>query len=78
MPKAGFEDMWRTIKKGDYWEGLVKNMTSTGAFYVVMVWIKPRFDKDGNIIGYIAGRKIPDKDLAEQTLAKYRLLKEEE
>jgi len=78
MPKAGFKEMWETIKKGDYWEGLVKNMTSTGAFYVVMVWVKPRFDKDGNIIGYIAGRKIPDKDFAEQTLAKYRLLKKEE
>jgi len=26
MPKAAFKTMWETIKRGDMWEGYVKNM----------------------------------------------------
>jgi len=29
-------------------------MTSEGKFYLVEVWIKPKFDSEDNIIGYIA------------------------
>ena len=75
MPKAGFKGMWETIKKGEYWEGFVKNMTSEGKFYWVVVWVKPKFDDDNNIVGYIAGRKIPDKDLQKRAETQYKELK---
>lgn len=78
MPKAAFKGMWETIKGGNYWEGFVKNMTSEGKHYYVVVWIKPKFDDEGNIIGYIAGRKIPDKDLLERALAQYKVMKLDE
>jgi PAS domain S-box-containing protein len=72
MPKAAFEGMWEIIKSGKYWEGLVKNMTAEGKYYLVVVWIKPKFDNDGNIVGYIAGRKIPDREAMNAALAQYK------
>jgi len=72
MPKAAFEGMWETIKGGNYWEGFVKNMSNEGKYYLVEVWIKPKFDDNDKIVGYIAGRKIPDKDQMNAALAKYK------
>ena len=74
MPKAAFKGMWDTIKGGNYWEGFVKNMTSEGNFYLVKVWIKPKLDSEGNITGYIAGRKIPDPDLMQSALDTYKVM----
>jgi len=78
MPKKAFEGMWETIKGGNYWEGFVKNLRSDGKYYYVVVSIKPKLDEKGNIIGYIAGRKTPDKDLLERALLQYKLLKFDE
>lgn len=78
MPKAAFKGMWETIKSGKYWEGFVKNMTNEGKHYHVVVFIKPKLDEEGNIIGYIAGRKIPDKDLLQRALDQYKVMKNDE
>lgn len=72
MPKAAYKGMWDTIKQGNYWEGYVRNMRSDGKFYDVVVWIKPKLDDDGKIVGYIAGRKIPDREAMDAALAKYK------
>ena len=74
MPKAVFEILWHTIKSGKYWEGFVKNLRKDGKYYLVIVWIKPKLDDQGNITGYIAGRKIPDKDLMQRALAEYKTM----
>jgi PAS domain S-box-containing protein len=78
MPKIAFKQMWDTIKQGEYWEGYVKNMRKDGRYYLVVVWIKPKFDEEGNIVGYIAGRKIPDRDAMNAALVQYRKLKAQE
>ena len=78
MPKAEFKGLWETVKGGNYWEGFVKNMTSEGKYYLVVVWIKPKLDDEGNIIGYIAGRKIPDKDLMQRALDQYKVMMHDE
>lgn len=78
MPKVAFKGMWETIKRGDYWEGQVKNINVDGKYYLVTVWIKPKFDKEGKITGYIAGRKIPQKDEMQKALKLYKQLKAEE
>ena len=78
MPKAAFKGMWETIKAGNYWEGYVKNMTAEGKYYNVVVWIKPKLDTEGNIIGYIAGRKIPDKEAMNAALSQYKAMKAQE
>lgn len=55
MPKAAFKQMWDTIKKGEEWQGLVKNLRKDGRYYWVDTYIKPIF-KEGRIVGYIAAR----------------------
>jgi PAS domain S-box-containing protein len=75
MPKVAFKGMWDIIKSGEYWEGYVKNMTKDGKYYLVVVWIKPKFDNNGKIVGYIAGRKIPDREKMAKALAQYKELK---
>ena len=75
MPKAAFREMWRTIRRGRYWEGYVKNLRKDGRFYQVIVWIKPRLDDRGNIIGYIAGRKVPNPLELQKAMEEYRALK---
>ncbi len=71
MPKAAFEELWTTIKSGKYWEGYVRNLNQDGKHYDVIVWIKPKFDKDDKIVGYIAGRKIADEGSMKRALEKY-------
>jgi PAS domain S-box-containing protein len=78
MPKAAFAGMWETIKSGNYWEGYVKNMTREGKYYLVVVWIKPKFDENNTIVGYIAGRKIPERGAMNNALALYKKMKAEE
>ncbi len=75
MPKIAFQGMWEIIKSGEYWEGLVKNMARSGKYYLVVVWIKPKFDENGKIVGYIAGRKIPDRGAMNNALQQYKELK---
>ncbi|MGM0534180.1 MAG: PAS domain-containing protein [Campylobacterota bacterium] len=62
MPKAAFEDMWSTIKNEEEWNGFVKNLRKDGKYYWVKTFVKPSYDKEGNLKGYIAARKIPRRD----------------
>ncbi|WP_456450130.1 PAS domain-containing protein [Hydrogenimonas sp.] len=78
MPKGAFAKMWETIKRGEMWEGYVKNMRKDGKYYWVIVWIKPKFDDEGQIVGYIAGRKVPDRNLVIKMENEYRQMREAE
>lgn len=60
MPRAAFEQMWKVIKNGKIWEGYVKNLRKDGKFYWVVVNIVPKLNEKGEVIGYIASRKVPD------------------
>lgn len=61
MPKMAFEQMWKVIQEGKIWEGYVKNLRKDGKFYWVIVNIIPKKDEAGEIIGYIASRKVPER-----------------
>ena len=54
--------MWKTIQSGKTWEGYVKNLRKDGKFYWVIVNIVPTLNDNGEIIGYIASRKVPDRN----------------
>ncbi|MCW5627203.1 MAG: PAS domain-containing protein, partial [Burkholderiales bacterium] len=41
MPPAAFADLWRTVRAGQPWRGLVKNRTKTGDFYWVEAFVTP-------------------------------------
>ncbi len=78
MPKEAFRQMWDTIKAGRMWEGYVKNMRKDGKFYWVIVWIKPKFGDTGEITGYIAGRKVPEKKTVILMNRRYREMRADE
>jgi len=78
MPKAAFEQMWSIIKSGTTWEGYVKNLRKDGKYYWVIVNIIPKLDDNGEIIGYIASRKVPDRHQLELTKETYKKMLEAE
>ncbi len=78
MPKAAFEEMWSTIKSGTTWEGYVKNLRKDGKYYWVIVNIIPKLDENENIIGYIASRKVPDRNQLERIKETYKKMLEAE
>lgn len=71
MPKAAFEEMWKTIQAGKIWEGYVKNLRKDGKFYWVIVNIMPKVDDNGTITGYIASRKVPKREDIEKISNQY-------
>lgn len=74
MPKAAFEDLWKTIKDGDVWQGYVKNKTKTGGFYWVYATIYPYKNED-NEQCYISIRRKPSRQEVEKHIALYKNMK---
>src|SRR5690606_14770980 len=65
MPKASFKELWKIIKGGDVFRGIIKNKTKSGGDYWVDARIKSVKDKRGKIIKYIGARyHIEDNDIA--------------
>ena len=58
MPPAAFEDLWRTVKTGQPWQGMVKNRCKNGDFYWVDASVTP-IEEKGSIIGYVSIRSKP-------------------
>ena len=70
MPPAAFEDMWRTIKAGRPWQGLVKNRCKSGDFYWVDANVTPVEEK-GAIVGYVSIRSRPTPVQIAQAESRY-------
>lgn len=58
MPPAAYEDLWRTLKKGKPWRGMVKNRCKNGDYYWVEANANPIWE-NGKITGYMSLRKKP-------------------
>ncbi|WP_373001661.1 ATP-binding protein [Sulfurimonas sp.] len=52
MPKEFYEDMWKSIKEGQAWEGDIKNKNKAGEFYWVRSTILPDYDYNRRLVGY--------------------------
>ncbi|MDY0116208.1 MAG: PAS domain-containing protein [Sulfurimonadaceae bacterium] len=66
MPKALFQRVWETIKGGQAWTGLLKNMRKDGTYYWVDAEILPILDENMQVVGYISARKAASrKDVKE-------------
>ena len=61
MPPAAFEDLWRTIKAGRSWQGMVKNRCKNGDFYWVDASVTP-VEQKGQVVGYVSIRSKPTPD----------------
>lgn len=75
MPPVVFADMWRTIRAGKAWTGIVKNRRKDGGFYWVRANVTPMLE-NGRAVGFMSVRVKPaaaDVAAAEQL---YRELRE--
>ncbi|MCP5244623.1 MAG: response regulator [Burkholderiales bacterium] len=54
--KAFFEDLWKTISKGEIWTGEICNRAKDGTFFWVNTAIVPHLNETGQIINYISVR----------------------
>jgi len=70
MPPAAFEDLWRTVKLGRPWRGLVKNRCKNGNYYWVDALVVPVM-KNGQVDGYMSVRTRPSRDQVLQAEALY-------
>ncbi|OJX81311.1 MAG: chemotaxis protein [Magnetospirillum sp. 64-120] len=61
MPQAAFADLWKTVKAGLPWEGLVKNRCKNGDHYWVRANVTPEVE-DGKVVGFVSIRSKPDRD----------------
>lgn len=61
MPPEAFKDLWRTLKAGQSWEGLVKNRCKNGDFYWVKARVSPVYE-GAKMIGYRSVRKLPSRE----------------
>ena len=73
MPKAAFEDLWKTIQSGKIWNGIVKNETKSGDFYWVNATAYPSKTKDGKI-RYISVRVRPTDEEIEHAQILYKTM----
>ncbi|WP_299595933.1 PAS domain-containing methyl-accepting chemotaxis protein [uncultured Microbulbifer sp.] len=55
MPPQAFSDLWKTVKQGEVWIGLVKNRRKDGGFYWVRAHVIPTVDS-GRVTGYVSVR----------------------
>ncbi|WP_235936923.1 PAS domain-containing protein [Vreelandella azerica] len=63
MPSGLFEDMWKTLKAGHTWQGILKNRCKNGSFYWVQATVAPLRDAD-RVVGYTSvRRRASEKDI---------------
>ncbi|MFN3545393.1 MAG: methyl-accepting chemotaxis protein [Thiobacillus sp.] len=74
MPPEAFADMWRTLKSGKAWTGLVKNRCKNGDHYWVQANAAPIME-NGRITGYTSVRIKPARDQVQAAEAAYRAIR---
>lgn len=75
MPAEAFEDMWRDLKRGRPWRGLVKNRRQDGGYYWVVANASP-VREHGKIVGYQSVRTPPSRDEIKAAATAYQRLKQ--
>lgn len=73
MPPQAFEDLWRTVKSGTPWRGMVKNRCKDGDHYWVEAFVVPIYEKD-KTIGYTSVRSRPSRQDIAEAEARYKQL----
>ncbi|BCA38075.1 methyl-accepting chemotaxis protein [Kluyvera ascorbata] len=76
MPKAAFADMWRTLKQGEPWSGIVKNRPKHGGHYWVRANAIPQV-RNGKTIGYMSIRTKASEEEVAAVEPLYQALREE-
>ena len=74
MPKAAFKSLWDTVKKGDVWDGYVKNRTKDGGYYWVFATVYPIYDDVTKQNTFISCRRKPSSEEIAEAEALYKTL----
>ncbi|MDX4059685.1 PAS domain-containing protein [Aliarcobacter skirrowii] len=72
IPSWAFEDLWKTIKAGKIWKGIVKNRTKNGGFYWVNATVFPSKNSNGEI-RYVSVRVKPTNKELEEAKKLYKI-----
>lgn len=79
MPRCVFKLLWETIERGSEIFAYVLNRATNGDHYWVFAHVTPTFNNAGEITGYHSNRRVPDRQVVEQTIQPlYRELLTEE
>ncbi len=74
MPVEAFADMWRIIRSGQPWSGMVKNRCKNGDYYWVLANVTPIIE-DGKAVGFMSVRTRPSRQQEEAAASLYAALK---
>ncbi len=75
MPVEAFADLWKTLKAGRPWRGIVKNRCKNGDFYWVDALVTP-IVRNNQIAGYMSTRKAVARETIAAVEPIYRAIKE--
>jgi PAS domain S-box-containing protein len=72
-PRATFEDLWRTLLRGETWRGEFINRRKDGSEYIEEAIISPVRQEDGRIIKYVGVKQdVTEKRRIADELERYR------
>ncbi|MCF8167382.1 MAG: Tar ligand binding domain-containing protein [Rhodoferax sp.] len=75
MPVEAFSDMWKCLKAGRSWTGIVKNRRKNGDYYWVLSNVSPMWER-GVVVGFASVRMKPPTEAIAPTDAIYRRFRE--
>jgi aerotaxis receptor len=73
MPPVAFKDLWDTVKKGEKWQGIVKNLRKDGGYYWVKATVIPNI-RNGQVVGYTSVRRKPSSIVVDECIKLYPTL----
>jgi len=74
MPEEAFADLWRDLKAGGPWRGIVKNRRKDGGYYWVVANVSP-VREHGQVVGYQSVRSRPSREEIASADAAYRQMR---
>ena len=75
MPPAAFADMWKDLKAGRPWRGVVKNRRKDGGFYWVVANVSP-VRENGTVVGFQSVRSRPSREEIAAADAAYKQIRD--
>ena len=73
MPPSAFNDLWKNLKLGLPWRGVVKNRCKDGRYYWVDAFVSPIFES-GKLVGYQSVRTKLDDEIKKNAICVYNAI----
>jgi len=75
MPKGLYKAMWEILGRKKVWRGYIKSLCKDGSSFWALVYIQPKLDENGEVIGYVANRRDAYPNAIWEVEAKYAALR---